>query len=293
MKFHQQLWHQVVIFFFWFISLLPKFIQCFIGNIVFVLIAYVIQYRKKTIISNLKNSFPNKNPKEISGIIKGYYHHMAYMMIENMILRHVVDKEVINQLAFQNAGLVEKFRNENRSIILVLGHLGNWEHGSVISKKFSYKGTAIYKKLTSPVFDRIYFDLRSNLGVIPVEMHNVLRQVVELRKMDEPFILFSVADQSPTFSEINYWLSFLNQDTGVFMGPEKISVKFDMPIIYCEIIRTGFNRFNVNFELISDKPKETKEHEIINKFYRLLESSINKYPENWLWSHRRWKHKKP
>jgi Kdo2-lipid IVA lauroyltransferase/acyltransferase len=287
----QTIWHFIVVSLFRLIGLFPLFLQKCTGNLVYLIVRYIIRYRRKVILNNLRNSFPEKTSAETSQIANAYYRHIAFMMIENMVLRHTSKMKIIDCLNFINGDIIKKLRDKNKNLLIVLGHLGNWEYGSVISTSFGYKGAAIYQKLSSPVFDRIYYDLRSNLGVIPIEMHHVLRQVIELNKQDEPFILFSVADQAPSFSESNYWLRFLNQETDVFMGPEKISVKFDMPIVYCEIYRTGFQRFDVRFELITDHPKETKDHEIIENFYSHLEKSITKRPENWLWSHKRWKHK--
>jgi Kdo2-lipid IVA lauroyltransferase/acyltransferase len=293
MNFTQRTRHFFILSLFRFISWLPAYIQKGIAFLIFVLLAYVVKYRKKVIYQNLINSFPEKSDGEIKKIAVKYYRNLSYMFIEDARLGFIDPAKIPGRLTINNSQVIEELRNQNRNILAVIGHLSNWEYGSMFANLFNYNGYAVYKKLADPVFDKIYFDIRSHLGAIPVEMHNVARTMVDLNKSNKPFMLFLIADQSPMKHEITHWLPFLNQDTGVYLGPEKLAQKYNMPVVYLELIRNGFDKFDLNIELVTNNPKQTKPYEIIEQFYRILESRIRSNPDQWLWSHRRWKHKNP
>lgn len=288
----QKFFHAIIITLFAIIWLLPKPIQQLLALIFYVLVAHVIGYRKKVILTNLRNSFPEKSEKEIRKIARKYYLHLTYMVIEAVNLRFSSKKRIAKCLTVENPEIVRGLRAKDRRMLVVLGHYGNWEFGSARMNEFDYRTAAIYKKLSSPIFEKFYQDMRQNLGVEPVEMKSTLRKLVEMRNSEKPFALLSVADQTPTKSNIHHWLTFLNQDTGVFLGPEQLAKKFDMSVIYCEIKRIGFCKFVAHVDLIAEDPNNTAEFEIIEKFYKHLEESIRRSPENWVWSHRRWKHKR-
>lgn len=274
------------------IWLLPKFLQKLLALIIYFLIAYVIRYRKKVIINNMQNAFPNKSTKEIKKIARRYYLHLSYMILEIVNLRFSSRKNIAKCLEVANPELLQSLRKANKNVLIILGHYGNWEFGSAKVHDFDYRGIAIYKKLNSKAFEYFYQELRQNLGVEPVEMHRTLRKLIEVRNEQKPYILLSVADQTPIRSNIHHWLNFLNQDTGVFMGPEILAKKFDLAVVYCEIKRCNYCKFLATFKLITDTPTQTAEHEIIEKFFAMLEESIVNKPEDWVWSHRRWKHKR-
>jgi len=275
------------------IWILPKPIQQLLAIIVYFIVADIIRYRRKVIVNNLKNSFPEKNEKEIRQITRKYYLHLSYMIIEVINLRYSSRKRIAKLTNVETPEILQDMLKKKRNVLLVLGHYGNWEFGSSRVHDFGYRGAAIYKKLTSEAFELFYQKMRLNMGVEPVEMRHTLRKLVAMRNSGEPFALLSVADQTPTRSQIHYWLNFLNQDTGVFMGPEHLAKKFDMPVLYTEIDRLGFCKFNIKLKIITEKPTKEPDYAIINTFYKLLEESINKKPEIWMWSHRRWKHKRP
>ena len=195
-------------------------------------------------------------------------------------------------MGVQNPEALQQLIDKDRTVLIILGHYGNWEYGCAKIANFDIRTTAVYKKLSSPIFERFYMEMRSKTGVEPIEMRDTMRKMVELRNSGRRFALLSVADQTPTHSQIHYWLPFLNQDTGVFVGPERLAKKFDMAVLYCEIKRLGFSRFDTKLTLITESPATEPEHAITDRFYQLLEASIREAPENWVWSHRRWKHQR-
>jgi len=272
--------------------ILPKPLQMLLGLFIYVIVAHILRYRKKVIITNLTKSFPQKTKKEINRIARRYYRHLSYMIIEAVNLRFSPRKRIAQCMGVQNPEALQQLIDKNRNVLIILGHYGNWEYGCAKIANFDIRTTAVYKKLSSPIFERFYMEMRSKTGVEPIEMRDTMRKMVELRDSGRHFALLSVADQTPTRSQIHYWLPFLNQDTGVFVGPERLAKKFDMAVLYCEIKRLEFSRFDTKLTLVTESPATEPEHAITDRFYQLLEASIREAPENWVWSHRRWKHQR-
>lgn len=291
MVFKERVVYIIVMVWFKLLSLLPSFILFSLSNPLAFLLYRVFGYRKKVIIENLGNSFPDRSQKEIKEIARRYYHHLAILMLEVMFLRFVSDKRLSKMIEIENIELFDALYKDGRNIIAMYGHFGNWEYGGGLMSLTKYKGAAVYKKLSSSAFDKLYYDIRSRYSIQPVEMNDVLRKVITLNKLD-PYVLFMVSDQSPMKSDRQHWIQFLNQETGVYTGSEKLARKFDMPVVYLEIQRVKKGSYKIVPTLITDKPKECQANEITEKFYALLEDSINENPHQWLWSHRRWKNKR-
>ena len=262
-----------------------------LSEIITLFVFHIIGYRKKVILGNLTNSFPNKTESEINHIARKYYRHLSVMIVENIFLRFVSDKNFENRIILENKEIFDNLYKQNRNAIVMLGHFGNWEFTSGLTRLLSYKGAAVYKKLSNRAFDKLYFTIRKRLGVQPIEMNDVLRKVIELNSQPNPYLLFMVADQSPS-SKNSHWINFLNQDTDVFLGSEKIARKFNMPVIYLEVIRYKKGVYRMIPTVITTKPQSTEPFEITETYFKMLEKSINRSPRYWLWSHRRWKHKK-
>lgn len=292
MNIFQRIGYYIIMAIFLVIRILPKPIQQLLAFVIYFLVAHVVGYRKKVILTNLRNSFPEKSEAEIKRIANKYYLHLSYMIIEAIDLRFTSKKRISKCLELTTFDELESFYKRGRNLLVVLGHYGNWEFGSAKMADINYRIAAIYKKLSSPIFEEFYKKMRQNLGVEPVEMRDTLRKLIELRDCGQPFALLSVADQTPTRKDIHHWITFLNQDTGVFIGPERLAKKFNMDVIYGEIVRTGFCKFTSSFTLLTENANQTAEYEITDKFFAMLEDSIKRHPENWVWSHRRWKHKR-
>jgi KDO2-lipid IV(A) lauroyltransferase len=214
------------------------------------------------------------------------------MIVENIYLRFVSKKNIKKRLILEKKEVFDELFSSKKNMIIMLGHFGNWEFAGGLSNLIPYKSAAVYKKLSSPVFDKIYFDIRSRTGVQPIEMKESFRKIHDLNKQEEPFALFMVADQAPMKNDTHHWMKFLNQDTGVFLGSEKLAKKFDMAVVYIELLRHKKGVYRVLPTLITKQAKKTNEFEITEKYFRLLEESIKRSPRYWTWSHRRWKNKR-
>jgi KDO2-lipid IV(A) lauroyltransferase len=264
----------------------------FVSELITFFVYRIIGYRKKVVFNNLSNAFPDATVKEIQHIARKYYRHMSVMIVENIYLRFANQKKMENHLVLENKELLMRLYEQHKNVVFMLGHYGNWEMAGILAKILPYKFAAVYKQLSSKIFDRIYFDIRSRMGVEPIEMKDIVRRMHQLNTQREPFALIMVADQAPASGGKKHWVRFLNQETAVYLGSEKLAAKFDMAVVYLELTRIKKGKYRVKPTLISDKPMQTKTFEITEQYFDLLQASILNGTRFWLWSHRRWKHQR-
>ena len=288
----QRIYYYFTLAIFRILTLLPLKLLFLISEIVTFFVYHIIGYRKNVVFGNLQKSFPEKDKKEIKHIARKYYRHLSVMIVENIFLRFVTKNNFNHRIILENPEVFDGLYKQGKNAIVMLGHLGNWEFAGGLTRILPFNGVAVYKQLSSPAFDKIYFDIRKRLGVQPVEMNNILRKVIELNKQPNPYLLFMVADQAPSDNKNNHWITFLNQETDVYLGSEKMAKKFDMPVVYLEIIRHKKGIYRFTPQIITTTPKQVAPFEITEKYFKLLQQSIINSPRYWLWSHKRWKHKR-
>lgn len=247
-------------------------------------------YRKNVVIKNLSKSFPEKTTEEIDQLYKEYYQYLCDLILETIKTLTITEKEVLERCTYTQPKWMEEYYLQGRSIIIVMGHFGNWELGGpVFSLHNNHQLNVIYRPLTNPYFEALMCKMRTGFGTKITKVNDTLRVMVSDKK-NITAIAF-IADQ--TASPANaYWTEFLNQDTAVFVGYEKLAKKFNYPVVYMPIKRLKRGYYTMEPELMFDNPSETKEFEICEAFTRRLEKDIIKNPTTWLWSHKRWKHKR-
>ena len=279
--------------FFKYFSKLPFFVLYGISDFAYFIIYQIVGYRKNVVIENLQNSFPEKSELEIKHIAKDFYRHIADLFIEFLKGYSISKDEINDRVKIINIEVIKNYTDKNQSVIIVTGHISNWEwllHPLNLSK---IPMDIVYQKLSSPLFNKLTLFIRSRFTITPlIEKHDTLRKTVDRKDITRALVLGS--DQSPQNWKAAYWTTFLNQDSGFFTGTERIARKFDYPVIFSEMrrIRRGF--YQIEFTEIA-KPTEFQNlptGEITERFVRILDESIHRYPSDYLWSHRRWKHKR-
>ena len=277
----------------WAFTLLPLRIQYLLSDLLFVLNFLFIGYRKKVVYLNLRNSFPEKSNKDIKSITRKFYRHLFDQMIESIALMHMSPRKILKHNRFKNPEVIEDLYKKNKGVILILGHYGNWEWLVSLQMLVSYKTLAIYKQLNNKYFDRMYTNIRSRYGMTPVPMNRILRELISREQKNELTLTYSLSDQRPLFRHIQYWTRFLNQDTPVYLGTEKIARKMNLAVVFSKMRKIRRGIYETEFIPLFENSRETKEHEITDKYLSILEKTIIERPELWLWTHKRWKHIKP
>lgn len=270
---------------------MPMRVLYAISDGLYVLIFKLIKYRKKVVFENLTRSFPQKSSQEIEQIAIDFYRFFCDFLVENIKSITISKKQISERITFIDSKDSDFYAANNQSVIGVLGHFGNWEwvaQATTIFKPFHLN--VIYKELSNKHFDWLMKNTRSKFGSNLIESKNVAQEMYKNRHKLCATIF--VADQSPQ-PQNAIWLTFLNQETAVFRGTAIIAQKFNLPIIYTSIHRTKRGYYHVVAKTIVSKPKEKTETEILTIFMQHLEEDIKKNPQFWLWTHRRWKHKKP
>lgn len=272
------------------LMLLPFPVLYFMADVLSFIAYYMIKYRRKVVHTNLKNAFPEKSDSEIRSIEKCYYRNMIDVFIETFKTLTVGRSTIVQRVKMRNTDFIKELHKKNKSVVLLLGHLGNWEWGGFsYTYQLGFPVGTLYHPLSNPFFEWLTYKLRSKCGVELIAMQQSARNFAE-NKGKARTVAF-IADQSPQPIHA-YWTNFLNQETGFFTGAEKLAMKYDSAVVYVDIEKHGRGRYTVVFELITEHPSEMKPNEITQIFAEKLENSIRLRPELWLWSHRRWKHKK-
>ncbi len=277
----------------WLVTLLPLRILYVFSDLLFLVLFYFPSYRRKVVATNLKNSFPEKSETELRIIEKKFYRHLADLFVETLSLTHMSEKEFMSRFKVTNLDIVEKLLAEKRDTIAVLGHYNNWEWLGAFPMYTKYKAVSIYKPLQNKYFDRFINNIRSKHGMVLTSMSNIIREIINDRKNNINTISAFISDQTPIKTEIKYWTNFLNQDTPVYMGTEKVASKYDMAIVFFNIQKIKRGYYNLNIELLFEHTSGLTEHLITETHVKRLEELIKEKPEFWIWSHRRWKHKRP
>ena len=272
----------------WIFSLLPIQILYLISKIIRFIVYDILCYREKVVIDNIQNTFIEKSQTEVIKLKNNFYDYFFELIVEIIKLLSISKDELNKRFTFSNINVIKQALKKNKSVIVVVGHYGNWEWAlRSASNLIDTKIIGVYKRINNTIFEWLLLKIRSSTNVLPVEIKSLSRELVN---NNEKKIYAMVADQSPTLEQSNVRINFLNRDTLVYTGVEKISKKYNMPVFYLNIKLTSKGYYESTFEEINSKNINGKKLEITKEFFSKLENQIKSEPRLWLWSHKRWKH---
>ena len=274
-------------------SLLPLSVLYMISDIIlYPLVYYIARYRLKVVRKNLRNSFPEKGKNELKSIEKKFYRHFADLIVEVVYGYRVTDEEMRKRVVFDNVELVENLASKTHGVIAYLGHMGNWEWLVDLNKRFVNPAMVeynVYRQLKNPASDKMMLELRSKRGGECIEKKLLLRKLVALRRSEHPFVVGMLSDQKPSKRSSYAWTQFLNQETAFLDGSEVLAHKFGFSAVYAHIWSPKRGYYRIRFEQITDDPELMQPEEMTKRYAELLEQNICAQPEQWLWTHNRWK----
>lgn len=274
------------------VSALPFSVLYMLSDGLFFIFYRLLPYRKRVVRENVRRSFPDRSSADCEQIVKAFYRHFCDLMVESFKVFTISEKEVNSRMKFRNPELISRYFDQGRSVILAGGHFNNWELFAVgIDRAVKHHSVAIYKPLNNRFFDRKMRSTRGKYGLEMVSIYDV--KATFDRYMTRPTLMIFGADQSPGKAAKAYWMQFLHQDTAVLFGTESYAKKYDYPVVYGCIHKVKRGYYEVEFRLVCDDPKAMQHGLITEMHTRFLEKDIEEKPEYWLWSHRRWKHKRP
>jgi len=274
------------------ISLLPFQLMYRLSDFFFLVVYYLIPYRKQLVLENLRRAFPEKSEKELLVIRRRFYRHFCDLVVESLKTFTASPKSIRNRVELVNLELIDRLYREGKSVILATGHYANWEWPAITLPYHSdHTATGIYKKLSNPFFDRRLQRSRSRFGLKLMSTKEVAQFFSD---HDEELCTYGfINDQSPSDPRRGHWMKFLNQDTCMLMGVESYAVKYDFPVVYVMITKKKRGYYRLEYRLVSEQPRTEQKYAITEACARINESIIREEPAYWLWTHRRWKHKRP
>ena len=276
----------------WFISILPIKVLYFVSDIAYWIIYKLIGYRTEVVTTNIQRSFPTMRSIDQQHLKDAFYHHFCDYIVETMKLYSISFKSLQSHIRFTDEAyaLLKKYEQSQQSYILVMGHLGNWEWaGAIFSGTSKTPLNAVYHPLHNKGMDKIMRRLRTRFGSDVVPMKETLKTMIKTKNEGVATVL--LADQTPP-PDGAHWTTFLNQETPIFNGTEKISQKLNLPIIYGFVYKVGRGQYVIECEELITDPRSYNKGEIADIYTQRIEKDIIRQPYTWLWSHKRWKHKR-
>lgn len=274
------------------ISKLPFAVLYLLSDFLYLIIYRIIGYRTKVVGQNIKNSFPTKTNKEIKAIEAKFYSHLCDLIVESIKAFTISKEEAQKRMKDRNIELVNELSRKGKQVVMVGGHYGNWELFAItIGIDLESNALALYTPLKNQFFNEKIRSSRSKYGLEMLAIQNIKDKIKEKEK--ELFTVIFGADQSPRKTQKAYWMKFLNQETGVQFGTEKFAKDYDAAVVFGNIYKIKRGYYEVQYDLVAENAAEEDYGEITKKHVRMLEAVIQKQPEYWLWSHKRWKHQRP
>jgi KDO2-lipid IV(A) lauroyltransferase len=274
------------------LSFLPLGLLFLFSDVTFFLTYRIVKYRRKVVLENLKKSFPNKSNTELKDIEKKFFRHFTDFIFESIKSISISEKNVLKRTSIKNSDLLDKYYKQGKNILVVCGHYNNWEFYALsLPKKIKHSTYSLYQPLKNKFFDKVLLNSRKRNGMNLIKTNDVISFFKEENK--NPKLMVIVNDQSPTNKSKAYWNTFLNQQTGWNVGPEKLAKKFNYVVLFGHSKKVKRGSYEVEFSLVTETPQATNDEFITDKYASILEGIIKKRPEYWLWSHKRWKHSKP
>lgn len=274
----------------WVISLLPLRLLYLISKELYFLVYYIIRYRRKVVYKNLQNSFPEKSPKEIQKIAKSFYRYFCRLIIEIIKLITISKEELKSRIKYKNVEILNDLYKKGRHCIIITAHYGNWEWLTGLTDYTLYKTMCIYKPLSNKYLNKLFIKVRTKTGADVVPMKSTIKAILKYQREKTLTLSCFISDQSPVRHHIQYWTKFLNQNTPIFLGPEKIARQTNQSVVYFNIMPIKPGYYEVEVIKLFEDVSQVDENTITEAHVRLLEQVIKNKPEYWLWSHRRWKH---
>jgi len=272
---------------------LPFWIIWGLADIFYVLLFYVVRYRRKVVRENLVRSFPEKSLKEIKRIEKEFYHHLSDLGLETIKFNQMTEEEIDDRFKVHNLEIYEEYYQQGKSMILLGMHHNNWEWSGSIQRFIKSQYLVVYNPVRgNKALESFILESRERFGAKSIQVNHSVRTALALNESERPGALVLGADQTPPPNS-QFWTTFLNQETGFFTGPMKIAMKTNQPVVLHHTRKTGRGRYEVYHYKLIENPAEVKPEEIMLAYISRLEEIIREEPEYWLWSHRRWKHKRP
>jgi len=278
--------------FLWCISILPFPLLYLFSDFIYLIVYYVIGYRKKTVRENLALALPNLSDEERLVIEKKSFHHLCDIFLEMIKTMTISKKEISKRFVFTNLEVYKKLEEKEKSIAMMMAHYASYEWAISMNTYVTFSAFAIYKKINNPYFDKLVRNIRSRFKASLITTKETIPVIIKNNKSKELSIYGFASDQSPILSSAYHWQKFMGIEVPVHTGAEMLAKKYDMNVVFLKVKKVKRGYYEASFEVLSENAKEVPNYEITDKFLKLVEQQIHEAPEYYLWTHKRWKHRR-
>jgi len=239
--------------------------------------------------------FPEKAELEIAIIRKKFYKHLCDMFLEMAKTMTISRKELKKRFVVKNPEELKRLESLDKSVLLMYGHYASWEWSLELENYATYKGLGVYKRLANRYFDKLVRDIRSKFGTTLISTKDIINLINENEENGHKTITAFLSDQSPRLTKEVYWGKFMGINVPCFTGAERLAKKLDLTIAYLKVTKVKRGFYEAEILTLAENPKAYKDYQLTDMFLREVEKQINKAPEYYFWTHKRWKHagKKP
>jgi len=274
-----------------FLSRLPFAALYILSDALRVLLFSVLGYRKKIVLQNLRRCFPDKSEQEIQTIAWKFYRNFCDVTLESIKTFHLSPHELQRRAQFLSQSVADELYQKKQSIVAICSHYANWEWCAVVGLHARQKALTIYRPLANPYINRYGLQSRQAFGMTFVPNHQT--SITFENHKDQTIAVTFLADQNPGSIKKAYWVQFFNQPTACPYGAEKHARANNLPVYYVQVSRVKRGFYTITMSLLHPNAAQAAEGEITQLFMTTLEKHIRQKPEDWLWTHRRWKHQPP
>jgi len=275
----------------WLISILPFRILYIKSSFISFIFYYIIGYRKKMVLDNLKIAFPEKPEKELKSIRRKFYRHFVDIFME-MIKSFTISKKTLDKhYKYTNIELFDELYKDGKSIILVGSHYANWEWIIGLGNHVKYKSYAAFTKVSNKYFNEKVLNSREKFGIKFIKTSGIISTMDKNHKGNIQSVYGLLSDQSPQLKKTHYWSEFFGVKVPIHTGAEMLAKKYNMNVVYIHTKKVKRGYYETTFELITDDVKKYSDYELSDVFLRKTEQQILQKPEHYFWTHNRFKHK--
>ena len=277
--------------FLWIISKLPWRLFYTLSTFIYLLVYYIVRYRRKTVRENLTLVFPEKTNQEIQKIEKQFYKHMCDMFLEMIKTLSISEEELVKRFKIIDPHTVQEFEKRGRSIMVLFGHYASYEWSIAAYFTLNLPIAGVYKKIKNKYFDRLVHRMRNRFDAKLITSSRAMKEITKDIEKGRVCAYGLVSDQSPKIYNATYWTDFMGIKVPAFMGGEVLAKRLEMPVMFLKVEKVKRGYYQAKFVPITEDASKCGDYFVVKTYLKMLEEQIKEQPQYYLWTHKRWKHR--